>query len=156
MRKIHLWFFIAIVLQIGCEDNIQSPTLELVDSIIMADPFSFDREDWPDGHYSVLEASITDDILKLQVELMGSTETDFDLVCWNYWMESNPVQADALLAYQDSDDAKKIVIERELLFDLTPMKESYLETYGAGNVIILKFRDPHHPQPGDAWLYYEF
>ena len=137
--------------------TIQGPIVNQPDSIIMTDPFNFDRRDWPDGNYYVREASIVNDILKVRVELVQATENDPDLVCWNYWLESEPVQAHVLLAYEEQNGAKEVVSERELLFDLVPMKEAYQRSYrgwGAGNVIILGFRDPHHPQPTDAWVRY--
>jgi hypothetical protein len=161
MNRLLFWLIIAFIFQNGCKDYSQEPKdLEHLESIIMIDDLiRFDRQDWQDGHYSVIAASITDDVLKLSVEMMEAVDNTINLVCWNYFLESNPVQAYALLSYQGHDSAKKVEIERELLFDLTPMKEAYIQSYygwGAGNIIILRFRDTTHPQSNNVWVQYEF
>lgn len=160
MNRLLFWLIIAIIFQSGCKDYSQEPVLEPLESIIMIDDLiSFDRQDWQDGHYSVIAASITDDVLKLHVKMMEDTDNASKLVCWNYFLESNPVQAYALLSYQEHDSVKKVEIERELFFDLTKMKEVYIQSYygwGAGNIIILRFRDTTHPQSNNVWVQYEF
>ncbi len=109
------------------------------EAIIMADPADFDREDWPDGFYDVEEAEITGDILRLQVTYSGCREHDFDLVAWNYFMESHPVQAYALLAHDR--EPCDMVLSAELRFDLTPLKDEYQRQYGTSGVIDLSLRD---------------
>lgn len=128
----------------GCDlvaDN-SSAGLEQIDphEIVLADPADFAPEDWPSGTYTVTKAEIEGDVLHLRVTYGGCGDHDFELVAWNYFMESHPVQVHALLAHER--EACEALFEKDLEFDLTPLKRAYQDSYGMSGTIILSVRDP--------------
>jgi hypothetical protein len=95
-------------------------------SVILADLGEFNREAWANDPYSFQVARIEGDMLQLTVSYSGGcAEHQFNLVAWNYFLESNPVQAHVLLAHNGNDDACDAIIARDLRFDLSPLKEAY-------------------------------
>jgi len=134
---------VPLVLMLGGCDLVPENSARLaqtdVDEIVMADPVDFVREDWPSGTYDVEKAEIEGDVLHLRVSYSGCGEHDFELVAWNYFMESHPVQAYALLAHER--EACEALFERDLEFDLTPLKRAYQDSYGMSGTIILGIRD---------------
>lgn len=109
------------------------------DEIVMADPLDFDRGDWPSGTYNVEKAELEGDVLHLRVSYSGCRESEFALVAWNYFMESYPVQAYALLAHEQGDC--EAFFRNDLDFDLTPLKRAYKNSYGRPGTILLSIRD---------------
>ncbi len=94
-----LWVMLGLFF-IGCqnqslEKSPSEPPIKKVsqqaEPIILANPQKFDRTDWPQGQYTVKSIDLTGDILTIQVSYKGCRKHDFNLVAWNYFMESNPV-----------------------------------------------------------------
>ncbi len=90
----------------------------------------------------------------MRVAYSGGCQTHhFSLHAPRCFLESYPIQSDIFLAHDDADDPCDALVEQELLFDLTPLKQEYLKTYrGSDGPIILRIyppgtRDPVEPRP---------
>jgi hypothetical protein len=119
----------------------------------MADPAHFDSTQWVRGEYDIQAATITGDVLNLTVSCSGTSSKDFELVAWNYWMESSPVKADALLSFKP-DTATPGSATRTPSFDLTPLKKAYSDSYRRqSGVVILRLK---YLEPPRVSLRYEF
>jgi hypothetical protein len=74
-----------------------------------------------------------------------------DLVLWGGWMESFPVQINALITHDDGDDPCDGVVTEERRFDLLPLREAYEDAYGAigstPTTVILRLWDPTSGSP---------
>jgi hypothetical protein len=62
----------------------------------------------------------------------GCVRHDVDAVVWTGWMESHPVQVGVSLAHDAHGDACKALVQRQLRFDLEPLRRAYAEAYGSG------------------------
>ena len=79
----------------------------------------------------VHEAWVEGDLLHLRVSYGGGCgEHDFALRFSRPFLESDPVQAPLYLAHDAKGDPCRAIVGRELVFDLTPLKQSYREAYG--------------------------
>lgn len=141
MKSIARVLLLVLVLS-GC-DLVPENSARLVqtdaDEIVLADPVDFDRGDWPSGTYRVEKAEIEGDVMHLRVGYSGCRESDFEMVAWNYFMESEPVQAYALLAHEQGDC--EAFFRNDLTFNLTPLKRAYQEFYGTSGTILLSILD---------------
>jgi hypothetical protein len=119
-------------------------------------PIVMERSDpsrWPVGNYTLHTAALDGDTLMLKVSCRAARDVTFNLVAWNWFMESNPVQAYALLSFQPDTTITENVFHTAF-FDLTPLKEAYWHTYGFGaGTIILGIR---YLEPARARLWYRF
>ena len=85
------------------------------------------RPDDPAHLLAIDSVSVQSDTLSLRVSFGGCDTADFELVAWNYFLESYPVQTHLTLQYEETDcDA---VIIQDLRFDLTPLRDTYREAY---------------------------
>ncbi|SMO47498.1 META domain-containing protein [Gracilimonas mengyeensis] len=98
--------------------------------VIMARQEDFDRSEWPDGMYQLDEANIAGDSLYIKITYSGCGPHDLNLVFNNYFMESLPVQAYAIITHKN--EACRAVFRSEETFDLTPLKKEYRKGYGNG------------------------
>jgi hypothetical protein len=136
---ITLTLFLIISASIMCCKSPSGPCIPRAEPVILIDPDWFDRDDWPQGEYSVLNAAVDGDILTLQVQYQGGYPHEFDLVAYNL-VESEPMQCYLFLAHKE----EYCVFERtdELKFNLTPLKNHcnwvYHQTSG---MLILKILD---------------
>lgn len=55
-----------------------------------------------------------------------------DLVFWNGFLESNPVQVSAVFAHDDRNDLCDALVFETRRFDLTPLRTAWEEAYGPG------------------------
>ncbi|HSM60854.1 MAG TPA: hypothetical protein VK849_08665 [Longimicrobiales bacterium] len=108
--------------------------------------------DWPRDPYTLGEVTVEG--LTLSAELTwggGCAEHRVDLVAWGGWMESFPVQINALLTHDDGDDPCDAVLTEWRRFELRPLREAYEEAYGPigseGATVILRLWDPLMASP---------
>lgn len=95
---------------------------------IIADPATFDMDEWPSGLFGIIDAEIEGDTLNLRIGYSGCGLHEMNLVLYNYFMESHPVQAFATISHPEEPcDA---YFETEERYDLTPLKEEYQKSYG--------------------------
>lgn len=105
--------------------------------VVLADPANFERSDWPDGDYHSLEAVINRDTLSINLGYSGCAPHDLNLVFSDYFLESDQVQAYAVVAHKKEECRAAFITEEN--FDLTPLKEQYQEAYNEflGNIEII-------------------
>ncbi len=103
--------------------------------VIMADQKEFERADWPNSSHHMLEAEINGDSLWVKVGFSGCGPHDLNVVFYNYFMESYPVQAYAIVAHKN--EACRAVFQSEETFDLSPLKEEYQQYYSDEGTIRL-------------------
>ena len=91
-------------------------------------------DDWPADQLLLRDFSVVGSVLSLDVEYGGGCVAhELDLVAWGGWLESFPVQVNVLLAHEDHDDACEALIRRTLQFNLIPLEEEYVASYGEGD-----------------------
>ena len=113
-----------------------------IGSVILADVEKFNRADWASDPYFFQTANIDGDTLQLTVSYSGGCkEHEFKLVAWNYFLESNPVQAHVLLAHNANGDLCRGWITEVLHFDLSPLKQVYQQLYSDAGPLIVNLRD---------------
>ncbi len=108
------------------------------------------RDQWPGDLYQLDGAVVDKDALSVTVSYSGGCEEhEFTLVALNYFMESNPVQAEIYLAHEDNDDACEAFPTEELVFDLSPLRVEYERLYpdDAEAPIILQLSVPGKQEP---------
>ena len=100
-------------------------------------------DDWQQDPYSILEARVEGDVLRLKISYGGCAEHETRLVAYSYFMESIPVQAGLLLAHDVLDETCLALRVVDLRFDLSPLKQDFLQSYaGSPGVIMLRLRQP--------------
>ncbi len=76
------------------------------------------------------EIVIENDNMMLEVSFGGGCKKhDFLLVSGSSFMESYPVQIAAVLSHDAHNDSCEALIIKELTFDLSPLKQTYLQIY---------------------------
>lgn len=109
-----------------------------------------DPDSYPADPLTLDEAAIAGDVLEAALTYGGGcTLHEIDLVAFNGWLESFPVQVDALLSHEDNGDMCDALVIETRRFDLRPLAEAYRDAYGAGEpeetTLILRLRDPGEP-----------
>ena len=96
--------------------------------------------------YTIEQASVKHDSLHLTVRYGGGCRThEFRLLLFKAFRESYPVQSDGLLAHEANGDSCRALLERELRFDLTPLRDHYRRSYQTqSGVIRLRLLAPGH------------
>ncbi|MGQ0643091.1 MAG: hypothetical protein ACT4P6_20280 [Gemmatimonadaceae bacterium] len=93
---------------------------------------------WPRDALDVTSAEVIADTLRLGVQFGGGCATHrFALLLGSAFMESHPVQVHARLAHAAGGDMCKALLTRDVAFDLTPLKQRYRASYGAGPAAIV-------------------
>jgi hypothetical protein len=107
-----------------------------------ADPLRWHRDAW-----SLDSVRVDGDTLFLSVRHGGGcAQHGYALVAWNGWLESEPVQADVLLAHDARDDPCDALLSPRLRFDLSPLRAAWTRDYGAERgTIRLRITDPASP-----------
>lgn len=106
--------------------------------------------DWPRDQYALGEVVVVGRTLTAEVTYGGGCEPHtMDLVAWGGWMESFPVQIEALITHDDSDDPCDAVVTETRVFDLVPLARAYAEAYGGagGLPVVLRLWDPGASEP---------
>ncbi|GAB5410729.1 MAG: hypothetical protein BalsKO_30940 [Balneolaceae bacterium] len=108
--------------------------------VLIANNENFDRESWDNGSYQVKLINIQNDSVTLNVSYSGCGVKDINMVFYNYFLESEPVQAYAF--FPQINDACLAFFSDEYSFDLSLLKENYLELYpGDSGVIDISIRE---------------
>ena len=108
---------------------------------------------WGDDDYALNAATITGDTLTVEVSYGGGCEDHtFTLVLGEAFMESFPVQLQAVLAHEANNDPCQAWLTNSYAFDLDLAKSRYEEAYGPGEGSIVLQLDG---APGGE-LIYEF
>lgn len=97
--------------------------------------------DCPEGGdmLTVDGVSIKDDVLQVDASFSGGCAEHTVTACWDgLFLESFPVQARISLYHDANGDACEAYLSQTFTYDLTPMKDSYLEGYQAteGTIIL--------------------
>ncbi len=110
-----------------------------------------DASDWPRDPYTLGAVEAEGMTLRAEVTYGGGCRAHrMDLVGWGGWMESDPVQINALITHADGDDPCDAVVSEERRFDLAPLARAWVEAYGpaAGPIRInLRLWDPASGSP---------
>ncbi len=106
----------------------------------------------------ILSAAVMGDRLRVEVRYGGGCkEHHFSLLQPGAFRESSPAQIDLALAHDAQDDPCRAQVGRILVFDLSPLKQLYEDSYGeAHGMIELYLYAPGATQPVQPPLRYEF
>lgn len=81
----------------------------------------------------VTDAAIVGDELHVGVEYSGGCEEHLVGSCWDEsFAESEPVQAFVTITHESNDDPCEAIESQMLDFDLTPLRDEWLDAYGGG------------------------
>ena len=106
-------------------------------SPILLDESEFNNA--PKDEFTFVNVTLEEDLLHLEVSYSGGCAThEFSLIGTGVFMESYPVQTSIMLSHEDNYDNCESIITETLVFDLTPLKELYAESYleSSGTIII--------------------
>ena len=108
--------------------------------------------DWPRDSYTLGEVAVENLTLVAEVTYGGGCAAHrMDLVAWGGWMESFPVQIEALLTHDDGDDPCDALLAESRRFDLSPLVRAYVEQFGdigaERTTVILRLWDPASGSP---------
>ncbi len=110
-----------------------------------------EASDWPTDAYALGSVEAVGTTLRAQVSYGGGCGSHrMDLVGWGGWLESNPVQLNALVTHDDDDDPCDAYLTEERVFDLTPLARAWVDAYGpaSGPIRInLRLWDPVSGSP---------
>ena len=104
-------------------------------------------EDWPRDPYTLGEVSFDGTRIRADVSYGGGcAEHRMDFVVFGGWMESFPVQVNALITHDGADDPCDSVVSETRVFDVYPLAVAYAQSYGTGGQerprVILRLWDP--------------
>jgi len=119
----------VIFMLVACDNSGVSPSSDSFASIILASDISTPWQSWPSGNYNIKRISISGDKLMLTVSHPGVLLRQFKLVAFEYWIVTEPAEADLLLSVAPDSLSSRETIQ-DLVFDLTPLKQSYYYTFG--------------------------
>ena len=101
-----------------------------VDKITLISTEEFNLLDLKQDPFEILEPSISNNVLNLKVKFSGGCSAhDFSIIGVTPFMESNPVQIKVVFGHDDNDDPCDSIISSEIKFDLTPLKQEYIQSY---------------------------
>lgn len=117
-------------------------------------------EDWPRDDYAIDTVAIDGAELLTRVTYSGGCAAHpMDLIVWGGWLESFPVQVNALITHDGGDDPCDGIVVSERVFDLTPIRDAYIAAYGpfpAGERVVLRLWDPVTGEQSGRLLEYVF
>ena len=126
-------------------DNIIDKTDEVEDDMgnIGNTVIAATTEAWGTDAYVINTATIEVDTLHINVSYTGGCETHaFTLVAEPRFLESFPVQLRVSLAHNANSDTCQDSLTEDYIFDLTPIKEVYQQSYQTEQgTIILRLKD---------------
>jgi hypothetical protein len=100
--------------------------------------FSTSQAGWPADPVTLDEVRIDGPILSLVASYGGGcAQHSIDIVAWNGWLESFPVQVGAVAAHDGHDDSCDALVRSPRQFDLTPLRQAYEASYGQGAATIV-------------------
>jgi hypothetical protein len=105
------------------------------------------EDDWPRDAFTL--GVVTVDAAGLSAEVTyggGCARHRMDLVAYGGWMESNPVQVNALITHDDGGDPCDAIVAETRTFDLGPLRAAWVRAYGEIGeerpTVVLRLRDP--------------
>jgi hypothetical protein len=117
--------------------NLMNDSTPPTHSQILLDESEFNNA--PRDEFTFVNVTLEEDLLYLKVSYSGGCAThNFSLIGTGVFMESYPVQTSIVLSHEDNYDNCESIITETLVFDLTPLKELYAESYleSSGTIII--------------------
>ena len=133
MKLATFFLFLALV---GCTDLGQTPEWQQTQDIVLANPTSFRIDDWPRGDYIIESSTLHGDLLKLKISVSGSEPKSIQLVAWNYFLESSPVQAEAILSFTPRPSMNTRTT-CDVTFDLSPLKREWQRMYRRSSGVMM-------------------
>lgn len=122
--------------------------------------FGADPELWVRDPFIIPEYAIHGGRLDFKVTYSGGCASHhFKLIAFGGWMESFPVQIQAFLSHDANGDTCEAWIERDLSFDLKPLKRAYEESYGVsepGSTTVVIVLDSSGTASSMGWLPFEY
>ncbi|MEX2473344.1 MAG: hypothetical protein WEA34_14235 [Gemmatimonadota bacterium] len=116
--------------------------------------------DWPRDAYTLGSVEADGTTLRAEVSYGGGCRPHrMDLVTYGGWLESEPVQINALITHDDGNDPCDAFLTEERIFDLSPLARAWVEAYGpaSGPIHInLRLWDPASGSPVGRLLELEF
>jgi len=90
--------------------------------------------------FKINKALIEDDFLKLDVQYGGGCgTTNFELLTTHLFLESDPVQLEVIVSFEDNDSCEAL-IQEQVCFDLSALAKIYKDSYQTNSgTIILRF-----------------
>ena len=102
-------------------------------------------------------ASINDDRLNLTISFAGGCKQhEIKLYGAKHFMESYPLQAGVFLSQNAHQDSCEKHIQKKKIFDITPLKETCLESYSTVDSIMLRLYEPGATVALEPLLAYRF
>lgn len=89
--------------------------------------------------FRLLEASVSNDLLKLEVEYGGGCRVHlFEIIADpDAFLESWPIQINIYMKHESHDDFCKALVRKKLTFSLDPLKEAFKGLYPKNDSLIL-------------------
>ena len=119
----------------GCADLGQTPVWQQTQDIVLAEPTRFQIGEWPLGDYNIESSTLDGDYLKLKISVSGGVPKSIQLVAWNYFLESDPVQAYAILSFEPTPNMNGRTT-CDVTFNLSPLKRRWQQGYQASSGVI--------------------
>jgi hypothetical protein len=143
MLRRHVPF--ALILSAAACAGASSTTTPADSALLEVNPgvvISADATDTGD-HYTIVGRPFTrDNALNVTVQYGGGCARHvFTLYASHVFMESHPVQSPIAIRHRGNGDACKALLTRDLVFDLTALRDAWRRAYGGPNgTIILRLR----------------
>jgi hypothetical protein len=120
--------------------------------------FETSPDRWPADPLQILEGEISGDFLHLRVSYTGGCRIhDIKGVAWGGWMESFPVQTRVFLSHDDRNDACDAVVTEDLRFDLRPLRDAYVDSYGPADpgttTVVFEVTGTEPPYSSMLWFF---
>ena len=95
--------------------------------------FALTPAGWPADALTLDEIRVDGPILTFVATFGGGcAQHTVDIVAWNGWLESFPVQIGAIAAHDARSDPCDAIVRSPRRFDLTPLRKAYEASYGPG------------------------
>ncbi len=141
----------------GCEANeviLPHDRLPVTSIVVFDDPTQV--QIYPD-EASIPTSTLQGDLLKLQVMYAGGCiRHDFVLYGSSAFLKSNPPQAEIFLSHNARNEPCISLTRKELVFDLTPLKQAYTHVFAGSGPILLRIYPPGSTEPILPLLRYDF
>lgn len=145
MEKLHMnnlkkyWIGIVLISSVISLIFIGGYSLSLMNdtihSQVLLDEYEYNNAIRDD--LSITNAYIKSNLLFLEISYTGGcVNHDFSLIGSGVFAESYPVQTSIILSHEDNNDSCEAILTDTLVFDLTPLKEFYTESYKESSGII--------------------
>jgi hypothetical protein len=126
---------------------------------ILLDEFEFENASRDD--FSFVDVYISNNHLYIKISYFGGCAShDFSLIGTGTFLEKSPVETSIVLSHEDNGDNCDALLVESLVFDLTPLKDLYYESYakssGTITIFLLGYVNLSHLYGWVNLLSYEF